>query len=105
MTGSATDGEELANSLYSDMFGLTERGGRRQSPLASYSGRGSLAGFLRASLAQRNVDRHRRTWRETELAGVQNGVLSTPGLFLNGARYDGLWDRESLESLLEARSA
>ncbi len=35
------------------------------------------------------------------VAGVQNGVLGTPGLFLNGARYDGLWDRESLENLLK----
>jgi len=34
------------------------------------------------------------------LAGVQNGVYSTPGLFLNGVRYDGKWDTESLRSLL-----
>ncbi len=34
------------------------------------------------------------------LAGVQNGVYGTPGLFLNGVRYDGAWDRESLQSLL-----
>jgi RNA polymerase sigma-70 factor, ECF subfamily len=67
ITGSATAGEELADSLYSEMFGLTERDGQRQSPLAGYSGRGSLMGFLRATLAQRNVDRHRRTNRETSL--------------------------------------
>jgi RNA polymerase sigma-70 factor (ECF subfamily) len=67
MTGSATAGEELADSLWPEMFGLSERGGQRVSPLAGYSGRGSLAGFLRATLAQRNVDRHRRTYRETEL--------------------------------------
>jgi protein-disulfide isomerase len=30
------------------------------------------------------------------LAGVQNGVYGTPSLFLNGVRYDGEWDRESL---------
>lgn len=67
ITGSASAGEELADSLYSEMFGLTERDGQRQSPLASYSGRGSLMGFLRATLAQRNVDHHRRTHRETSL--------------------------------------
>lgn len=67
ITGSASAGEELADSLYSEMFGVQERGGQRRSPLASYSGRGSLIGFLRASLAQRNVDRHRRTRRETPL--------------------------------------
>lgn len=67
IAGSASAGEELADSLYSEMFGLTERDGRRVSPLASYSGRGSLMGFLRATLAQRNVDRHRRTMREMPL--------------------------------------
>jgi protein-disulfide isomerase len=34
------------------------------------------------------------------LAGVQNGVHGTPGLFLNGVRYDGEWGQESLLSLL-----
>jgi RNA polymerase sigma-70 factor (ECF subfamily) len=67
MTGSEAVGEELADSLWPEMFGLNERGGQRVSPLAGYSGRGSLIGFLRTTLAQRNVDRHRRTHRETEL--------------------------------------
>lgn len=67
ITGSASAGNELADSLYSEMFGLTERDGQRCSPLAYYSGRGSLKGFLRASLAQRHVDHHRRTGRETSL--------------------------------------
>lgn len=34
------------------------------------------------------------------LAGVQNGVYGTPGLFLNGVRYDGEWGKESLRRLL-----
>jgi RNA polymerase sigma-70 factor (ECF subfamily) len=67
ITGSQAAGEELADSMWSEMFGLSERDGQRVSPLAGYSGRGSLIGFLRATLAQRNVDRHRRTCRETEL--------------------------------------
>lgn len=67
ITGSEAAGEELADSLWPEMFGLSERGGQRVSPLAGYSGRGSLMGFLRTTLAQRNVDRHRRTHRETEL--------------------------------------
>jgi len=67
ITGSASRGHELADSLYADLFGLTERGRQRTSPLAYYSGRGSLLGFLRTTLAQRNVDRHRQTMRETQL--------------------------------------
>src|SRR6201987_2868872 len=35
------------------------------------------------------------------IAGVQNGVNLTPGLFLNSVRYQGNWDRESLEILLK----
>ena len=35
------------------------------------------------------------------IAGVQNGVYSTPGLFLNGVRYDDDWDRESLAEPFE----
>ena len=67
ITGSATQGHDLADSLYSELFGLTERGGVRRSPLTSYSGRGSLLGWLRTTLAQRHVDHHRKTYRETPL--------------------------------------
>ena len=43
---------------------------------------------------------HSERVRADFLAGVQNGVHGTPGLFLNGVRYDGAWDRESLRSHL-----
>lgn len=78
ITGSATLGEELAGSLHSEMFGLSERNGQRQSPLASYSGRGSLMGFLRATLAQRHVDHHRRTNREMALPPADVPAASRP---------------------------
>jgi RNA polymerase sigma-70 factor (ECF subfamily) len=76
MTGSASLGRELADSLYSEMFGLSSRDGQRRSPLASYAGRGSLLGFLRTTLAQRHVDHHRRTHRETTLEGKDFASLS-----------------------------
>jgi protein-disulfide isomerase len=34
--------------------------------------------------------------REDFRLGVQNGVYGTPGLFLNGVRHDGAWDRDTL---------
>ncbi len=71
ITGSASLGQELADSFYSELFGLTGRDGQRRSPLASYAGRGSLLGFLRTTLAQRHVDHHRRTHRETPLDGKE----------------------------------
>jgi RNA polymerase sigma-70 factor (ECF subfamily) len=67
ITKSAALGEELATALYSELFGLTEREGVRWSPLATYSGRGSLMGWLRAMLAQRHVNHIRKTHRETTL--------------------------------------
>lgn len=38
--------------------------------------------------------------REDFRRGVQNGVYGTPGLFLNGVRYSGAWDRDTLGELL-----
>jgi RNA polymerase sigma-70 factor (ECF subfamily) len=70
ITGSATVGHELADSLYAELYGLRELDGQRRSPLASYSGRGSLLGWLRTTLAQRHVDHHRRTRREAPLDNV-----------------------------------
>jgi RNA polymerase sigma-70 factor (ECF subfamily) len=67
ITGSATLGHDLADSLYSELYGLKQDGAGRRSPLTSYSGRGSLLGWLRTTLAQRHVDHHRRTRRETPL--------------------------------------
>jgi RNA polymerase sigma-70 factor, ECF subfamily len=67
ITGSSTVGHDLADALYSELYGLREVEGQRRSPLASYSGRGSFLGWLRTTLAQRHVDHHRRTYRESPL--------------------------------------
>jgi RNA polymerase sigma-70 factor, ECF subfamily len=76
IAGSATLGHELADSLYAELYGLRELAGQRRSPLASYSGRGSLLGWLRTTLAQRHIDYHRRTRREAPLDDVEP---SAPG--------------------------
>ena len=70
ITGSATLGLDLADSLYAELYGLRQLDGQRRSPLASYSGRGSFLGWLRTTLAQRHVDHHRRTRREAPLDDV-----------------------------------
>ena len=67
ITGSATLGHDLADSLYAELYGLRLANAERRSPLASYSGRGSLLGWLRTTLAQRHIDHHRRTHRESPL--------------------------------------
>jgi RNA polymerase sigma factor (sigma-70 family) len=51
---------DLADSLYGELFGVTERQGERQSLFRYFHGRSSLATWLRAILAQRHVDRLRQ---------------------------------------------
>src|SRR5205814_8436584 len=49
----------LADSLYADLFGTSMRDGRRVCKLDSYTGRGSLEGWLRTVLAQEFINRYR----------------------------------------------
>src|SRR5215471_6286344 len=58
---------DLADTLYADLYGTTTREGKRVSKLASYTGRGSLEGWLRTVLAQEYVNRYRRTKRLVSL--------------------------------------
>ena len=58
---------DLADSLYADLYGTMTRDGQRVSKLASYTGRGSLEGWLRTVLAQEYVNRYRRTKRLVSL--------------------------------------
>jgi RNA polymerase sigma-70 factor, ECF subfamily len=53
--------EDLAQSIWAELYGLrTRNDGRPASKLAYYSGRGSLAGWLRAVVAQLAVDTYRK---------------------------------------------
>jgi RNA polymerase sigma-70 factor (ECF subfamily) len=58
---------ELADTLYADLYGTNLREGQRVSKLASYTGRGSLEGWLRTVLSQEYVNRYRRTKRLVSL--------------------------------------
>ncbi|HEV3208489.1 MAG TPA: sigma-70 family RNA polymerase sigma factor [Terriglobales bacterium] len=58
---------ELADSLYADLYGTTTREGQRVSKLSSYTGRGSLEGWLRTVMAQEFVNRYRRQRRLVSL--------------------------------------
>src|SRR4051794_20434881 len=58
---------ELADTLYADLYGTSTRDGRRVSKLSSYTGRGSLEGWLRTVLAQEYVNRYRKTKRLVSL--------------------------------------
>jgi len=58
---------ELVDTLYADLYGTSTRDGQRVSKLSSYSGRGSLEGWLRTVVAQEYVNRYRRTKRLVSL--------------------------------------
>ena len=58
---------ELADSLYAELYGTATRDGERLSKLASFTGRGSLDGWLRTVLAQEFVNRYRRGKRLVSL--------------------------------------
>jgi RNA polymerase sigma-70 factor (ECF subfamily) len=58
---------ELADSLYADLYGTCAADGRRTSKLNSFTGRGSLEGWLRAVLAQEYVNCFRRQQRLVSL--------------------------------------
>ena len=63
----ASAARELADSLYADLYGTRAADGRRISKLDSFTGRGSLEGWLRAVLAQEYVNRYRRQQRLVSL--------------------------------------
>src|ERR1700683_992486 len=58
---------DLADSLYADLYGTASRDGQRVSKLESFTGRGSLEGWLRTVLAQEFVNRYRRAKRLVSL--------------------------------------
>jgi len=75
-TGGARD---LADSLYGELFGLSERDGERRSHLQYFHGRSSLGTWLRAVLSQRHVDRVRSVRRLEPLPSDEApGALPSP---------------------------
>jgi RNA polymerase sigma-70 factor, ECF subfamily len=96
---------ELADSLYADLYGTEIRGGRRASKLNYYTGRGSLEGWLRATLAQEYVNRYRRGRREVSLeekaeAGAQFVAADPPPQAVSDPRL-----AEATDAVLAALAA
>ena len=58
---------ELAGSIYADLYGTGNREGLRVSKLSYYNGRGSLEGWLRTVMAQRQINEYRGTRRNVSL--------------------------------------
>jgi RNA polymerase sigma-70 factor (ECF subfamily) len=87
--------EDLAQSIWAELYGLrTRTDGRPSGKLAYYSGRGSLAGWLRAVVAQLAVDEHRKHSRlvqaeeDTDLERLAREAFSNGKVFGAGAPVD-----------------
>jgi RNA polymerase sigma-70 factor (ECF subfamily) len=99
---------ELADSLYADLYGTVMRDGKRVSKLASYTGRGSLEGWLRTVLAQEYVNRYRRQRRlvsmeeETE-EGVQFAAATPEPATAVDPRLEAATDEALAELSAEGR--
>ena len=103
ITKEDSSARELADSLYADLYGTSERQGQRLSRLSSYMGRGSLEGWLRTVLAQEFVNRYRKQKRLVSLEeqaedGVQFSAPETPPPLPSDNRLTAATD-EALERL------
>ena len=67
ITKESSTARELADSIYAELYGTATRDGQRASKLASYTGRGSLEGWLRTVMVQEHVNRYRRQRRLVSL--------------------------------------
>ncbi len=68
MTANSEDAEDLAGSIWAELYGLRQDAqGNKKSKLAYYSGRGSLAGWLRAVVSQLAVDEYRKQSRYVQI--------------------------------------
>jgi len=80
ITKESSAARELADSIYAELYGTTTRDGQRTSKLSSYTGRGSLEGWLRTVMLQEHVNRYRRQRRLVSLdEETEEGVqFATP---------------------------
>lgn len=61
ISANSEDAEDLASSIWAELYGLRQDAeGNKKSKLAYYSGRGSLAGWLRAVVSQLAIDQYRK---------------------------------------------
>lgn len=70
---------DVADSVYAELYGLDEREGARRSLFDYFHGRSSLAGWLKAVVAQRLVDKARAARRFEPLPEEEAPLAGAPG--------------------------
>jgi len=108
ITRDAAHAAELADSLYADLFGLNGRDGVRSSKLLSYTGRGSLEGWLRTVMAQEFINRYRKQKRTVSLEeqaeeGLQFAAAVPEPAYVSDRRLETATDEALAELSSEDR--
>ena len=101
---SAEDAEDLASSIWAELYGLRQDAyGNKKSKLAYYSGRGSLAGWLRAVVSQLAIDQYRKTSRFVQIEETREFENLAEESSNNGGNSAILHHNESPEELLSEK--
>ena len=102
MTRDDATGRELADAIYADLYGISNRDGRRQCKFDYYMGRGSLEGWLRTVLSREYVNRYRSRYREVSLDQQLEAGVEFEGSFVTEpARPDDRLGAAVRQSLAE----
>ena len=92
LAGSGTDADEVMDSVYVELFGTKAVNGVRQSKFRSYTGRGTLRGWLRAVVSNVVVDLYRERHAEVPLENWSGSSEETGGRLTESARARGSED-------------
>src|SRR5580700_9721480 len=98
ITRDSASAAELADSLFADLYGVNARDGVRNSKLVSYTGRGSLEGWLRTVMAQEFINRYRKQKRVVSLEeqtdeGAQFAAATPEPTCASDQSSDGISDQ------------
>jgi RNA polymerase sigma-70 factor len=106
MLANSARANEIADSLWADLYGLRASDGERRSPLGHYGGRSSLLSWLRVVATRLEADRWRATRRMEPLDEQRDGNSSIHGEVVDSPDPDRVKLIAALEySLREALNA
>jgi len=92
LAGTGTDADEVMDSVYVELFGTKAVNGVRQSKFRSYTGRGTLRGWLRAVVSNVVVDLYRERHAEVPLENWSGSSEETTETLTQSARARGSED-------------
>ena len=92
LASSGTDADEVIDSVYAELFGTRLVAGVRQSKFRSYTGRGTLRGWLRAVVSNAVVDLYRGRQDEVPLENWSGSSDETRETQTGSARARGTED-------------